>query len=457
MTNSRKTNDQRMSNDEARNYPVRHSFFVILSPLAIREFVIRRRSVTLLLLLLLVGGIYGAGHLWALGHYHAAREDLARWDFESAEQHLERCSRVCWFRNGDVRFLQARTARLAGNNDQAAALLRECRALGVAEESLELEHYLLRALQGDLGSVEGALISRVLEERPETVAILEVLTPIYLKTYRLQSARECIHRWLQKEPTRLQAWILSAQVNERLRAKDDTFTSYRRVVELDPENLPARLTLAGLLCERQGPREALAHFEYVRSRRGDTTEVLVGFARCRRLLNETEPARGLLERVLADHPQNGTALAERSRLALASESAAEAEKWFRRALKAVPFERDVLYGLYQCLEQLGKRQEAEEILARLKRIESDLDRLANLTGQIARQSRSADLRCEAGLILMRNGQEAEAVRWLESALLDDPDHAGTHQALGEYYERIGNRERALQHRQWALTPERGVR
>src|SRR5260370_1151985 len=242
----------------------------------------RFRSVTLLLLLLLVGGAHGGAHLWALAHYRMAREALARWDFDSAQQHLGRCSTVWWFRTGEVRLLQARTARLAGNNDQAAALLRECRELGVPDESLELEHYLLRALQGELASIEGALISRVLEGHPETVAILEVLTPIYLKTYRLQSARECANRWRAREPNRLQAWILSPQVNERLRAKDDTFTSYRRVVELDPDNLPARLTLAGLLCERQGPREALAHFEYLRSRRGDTTEVLVGLARCRR-------------------------------------------------------------------------------------------------------------------------------------------------------------------------------
>jgi tetratricopeptide (TPR) repeat protein len=413
----------------------------------------RFRSLILLLLLLLLVGASGAGHLWALSHYQAAQEALARWDFESAEQHLGRCSRIWWFRTGDVRFLQARTARLAGKNDQAAGFLHECRELGVAEESLELEHYLLRALQGELGSVEGALVSRVLDEHPDTVAILEVLTPIYLKSYRLQSARECVHRWLEKEPNRLQAWILSAQVNERLRSKDDTFTSYRRVVELDPENLAARLTLAGLLCERQGPRDALAHFEYVRSRRGDTTEVLIGLARCHRLLDETNEARRLLEQVLAEHPQNGTALAERSRLALASESPVEAENWFRRALEAMPFEKDVLYGVYQCLEQLGKRQEAAEILAKLKRIESDLERLAVVVAQISQQPRSPDLRCEAGLILMRNGQEAEAVRWLQSALLDDPEHAGSHRALGEYYERIGDRERALQHRQWAFSGE----
>src|SRR5207245_7829038 len=140
--------------------------------------------------------------------------------------------------------------------------------------------------------------------------------------------------------------------------------------------------------------------------------------------------------------QNGAALAERSRLALQSESAAEAERWFRRAVEVTPFEKDVIYGFYQCLERLGKHHEADEVSARLKRIDADLERLAGLTTQLAHDPRSPGLRCDMGLILMRNGQEAEALRWLESALLEDAEHAGTQQALREYYERKVNPERA---------------
>src|SRR5207248_3210621 len=139
---------------------------------------------------------YGAGHLWAVQHYRMAGEALTRWDFDSAAQHLAQCTKVWWFRTGAVRLLQARTARLAGNYDQATALLHDCRELSVPEESLALEHYLLRALQGEFAAVEGALVNRVLEGHPDTVAILEVLTPVYLKSYRLLQARECIHRWL---------------------------------------------------------------------------------------------------------------------------------------------------------------------------------------------------------------------------------------------------------------------
>ena len=47
-----------------------------------------------------------------------------------------------------------------------------------------------------------------------------------------------------------------------------------------------------------------------------------------------------------------------------------------------------------------------------------------------------------GRLLLRNGQEAQALRWLASALQEDPDHAAARQALDEYVQRTGDREGA---------------
>ena len=104
------------------------------------------------------------------------------------------------------------------------------------------------------------------------------------------------------------------------------------------------------------------------------------------------------------------------------------------------------YSLYQCLESLGKHQEAAEVLAKLKRVETDLAHMADLSRAIARTPHDPALRCEAGLVLLRNGLESEGLRWLESALGEDPGHVATHQALAEHYERTGNSKLAAQHR-----------
>jgi predicted Zn-dependent protease len=152
-------------------------------------------------------------------------------------------------------------------------------------------------------------------------------------------------------------------------------------------------------------------------------------------LDHPEEARQLLDRVLAADPHNALALGERGRLALQFESPAEAEAWLRRALKEHPAERELLYSLLQCLQQQGKRKEAEDLRKHLAQVEADLARLNELTRQIGSHPHSAELRYEAGQIMLRNGQETEGLRWLISALQEDPSHAGARQALDRYQPR----------------------
>jgi predicted Zn-dependent protease len=236
---------------------------------------------------------------------------------------------------------------------------------------------------------------------------------------------------------------------ERLQNNTEALVSYRRAVEIDPDNDDARLQLAGQLAHTADVKEALAQFEYLRQKQGDTPPVLKGLAYCRRMMNQPEEAQRLLETVLNEHPRDWRALAERGRLALEYESAGAAEKWLRQAAAIVPHESDVTYSLCQCLRRLGKDQEAAEVLAKHERVEEELARMAKLSRDIATKPHDPALRCEAGLLLLRNGLESEGLRWLESALLEDSRHGPTHQALADYYQRTGDTERAEQHRRLA--------
>jgi Tfp pilus assembly protein PilF len=406
---------------------------------------IAKRILSVVLLVVLSGAL--ACHLWAEWHYRAAQKALSRQAPAEAQPHLAQCLRV-WFWSPQVYLLAAQTARRAGAFDVAENYLRDCRVLGGAAEAIELEYKLLRAQRGEFAAVEGDLVRRVREDDPESGLILEVLTPLYLRNYQLYNAQECVQLWVAREPDHVEAWLCRAQVFEYSLNTEEETASYRRVVELDPDNDAARLKLAGMLTDAH-PLEALEHFEILRARLGETSRILGGLACCRRILNQSDEARRLLEQLLAREPRNGRALGERGRLALQHESAAAAEPWFRRALAELPREVDLHYGLYKCLEGQGKRSEAREVLARLRRIEADLDRLREVTRQIAEHPHDPDLRCEAGVIQLRNGLDVQGVRWLESALREDPTHAASHQALADYYERANDRERAARHRQLA--------
>jgi Tfp pilus assembly protein PilF len=389
-----------------------------------------------------------AAHLWAGKHYREAREALAREDFAQAQQHLALCAKV-WVWGAETRLLQARAARLAGEYDQAETYLRESAELGAPPEAVTVERLLRMAQQGDLAEVESRLVGRVLQGHPDSVLILEVLTRAYLANYQLGQARECVRRWLELEPDRVRAWAFRAEVFERVKDKEQFRASYRRLVELEPENLDYRLTLAGLLTDYE-PGEALEHFAHVRARRGDSPVLLTGLARCLLNLGRPDDARPLLDAVLAEHPDDWAALFERARLAQETGTAEEAEPYIRRAAALKPNELGILHGLCTCLERLGKRREAEEVQARLERVKADLARVADLTRKVASRPGDPDLRCEVGTILMRNGLEAEGLGWLATALRCDPLHPPTHEALAEYYERTGESERAAEHRETAL-------
>ncbi|HEV2949121.1 MAG TPA: tetratricopeptide repeat protein [Gemmataceae bacterium] len=407
-----------------------------------------RRLVLLIGLLLLLGLPVGGRHLWAYWHYREAQKAMGLRDFAGAQQHFVQSLQV-WSTSTDVHLKAARAARKAGDFDETERLLHQCIDLGGDAEAIYLEQLLLKVQRGRLSEAEPLLVNRVLENHPDSVAILEVLTLAYIQTYQMPIALECVRRWLEREPDRLEAWLLRGYLYERLQNNAEALVSYRRAVEIDPNNDDARLQVAGQLAQSD-VKAALAQFEYLRQKQGDTPPVLKGLAHCRRMMNQPKEAQQLLESVLAEHPRDWRALAERGRLALEYESAPEAEKWLRQAAAVAPHESDVTYSLCQCLRRLGKDQEAAEVLAKHERVEQDLDHMAKLSRDIAAKPHDPALRCEAGLLLLRNGLESEGMRWLESALVEDPRHAPTHQALADYYQRAGNLERVEQHRRLAL-------
>jgi Tfp pilus assembly protein PilF len=403
----------------------------------------------LAVLLGLAAGLVLAAHLWAGRHDREARAALARGDYAKAQEHLERCATV-WRWGAETRLLQARAARLAGEYDRAETYLRESAELGAPSEAVTVEHLLRVARQGDLAGVEAGLVGRVLQGHPDSVPILQVLIPAYLSNFQLVQARECVRVWLEREPECVQAWAYRARVFELIRDQAEVRDSYRRLVELDPDNLDYRLSLAGALADHE-PRAALEHFARARAGRGDNPALLTGLAHCLLNLARPEEARPLLDAVLAEHPDDWAALSERARLAQETGTAEEAEPYLRRAAALKPNEPDTLHRLHACLVHAGKRHEAEEVRARLERVKADLARVAELGRQAAARPGDPDPRCEVGKILMRNGMEAEGLAWLATALRRDPLHAPTHLALADYYERTGQSARAVEHRELALS------
>jgi tetratricopeptide (TPR) repeat protein len=401
------------------------------------------------MVLLGASGTVAGRHFWAEAHFRAAQRALEKGDLVEGQAHLDQCLRV-WSNSSEAHFLAARTARRMAAYDDAEWHLKEYQRLGGVPEAIDLEKALLLAQRGDLKRVEGNLLLFVQQGHPDAVLILEALSRGLLKVYRLEHALFCLEQWLKRRPDDVQALLWRGDVRERLPDVEGALDDYRRVVELDPNRDEARLHYAELLLREEQPQEALRHYEHLHERQPANPAVLVGLARCRRLLGESQEARRLLDLALAASPRHPDALSLRGRLELEENRPADAEPWLRQAFALAPHDRETAYSFAHCLQLCGKEAEAEKVRDRVKAIDALMQRTNELAAEIGASPHDPAPRHEMGTIFLRSGQSTEGLRWLQSALQEDPDYRPTHEALAEYFTQVGDETQAVQHRQEAL-------
>jgi Tfp pilus assembly protein PilF len=394
-----------------------------------------------LALLALVGlaAYLGGGRFWRDYQRRTAQKALNRRDFAEARSRLARCLQS-WPDDPELRVLAAQAARRDGDYEEADKHLGRCAQIGGNQDAISLERAMLAAQWGDPARVEDYLLSRLRKEPPEADLICEALAQGYLKTHRLPEALHCLDRWLEHQPDNARALLWRGQVLERWNDPEGAVASYRRAVAVDPDNEKARRSLALALVRCDRAAEAVERLESLQGQGADTV-ILLGLARGRRSLGEGDEARRLLDEVLAAEPHNAEALGERGKLALQTGRAAEAEGWLRQALALDPYDRETNYAYYLCLRQQGREEEAARAREAVERIRADLQRVSELRQRIAASPRDAGLRCEIGVIFLRNGQPREGVRWLESALQVDPGHGEARHALARYSQQTGGNPR----------------
>jgi tetratricopeptide (TPR) repeat protein len=351
---------------------------------------------------------------------------LAAREYEQARDHL---ARYLSYRPGDARahLLAARAARRLHEYYEAYEHLRRCREAGGDAEAVEVETALVAVQRGEAPS--DGLRRRADGDDELALAILEVLIQYDIDTYRLRLALHGLTRYLQARPDDLQALLARGYVWERFLSFADALEDYRRAAQAHPDGPEARRKLAEALLIAGTPGEALEQYQWLAGRRPEQREVRLGLARCRRRLGQAEEARQLLDALLAEAPEDGEALWERGQLELDRGRAAEAEGWLRKAVRASPHDRRIAYSLGRCLLALGRRDEAEKVNARVAEIDADLRRLDRVCQAVMERPDDAALRCEGGLLFLRNGERREGTRWLRLALRLDPNCQAARDAL----------------------------
>src|SRR5262249_9297497 len=229
---------------------------------------------------------------------------------------------------------------------------------------------------------------------------------------------------------------------------------YRKAVTREAAHFRARLGLADVLVRMKQEKEAVGHYATLYEQQPDHRAVQVGLAHCRRILGQAEDARRLLDAVLAQglgppHPPGAQGFGERAQLALAADQLAAARDWLEQALQKAPHDRQINYQYLQCLQRLGRSEEARACAERIQRIDADLAALREARRRAADAPHDPVARYQTGGALLRLGQGRQGLRWLYSALQEDPEHGDTHRALARYFEENGDLTKADWHRRAA--------
>lgn len=398
-------------------------------------------------IVLLAGGLL-ACEGWAVWQERLAAHALADDHLDEARHHIELALQVHRHRTSTL-LLAARIRRLRGGYSDAEQYLLRCGQFNGMSEPVQLEWLLLRCQQGEVDELAPNLFALVRQQHPETPAILETLTSVYIRQTRYLDALLCLNLWLEHTPDSVRALDWRSWLGNQLDDRGQAIGDYEHLLKLQPDRADIRLRLAQLLVESKRYAEALPHLDRLLRELPDNPDVLVALASCRVVQLRPEEARALLDTVLKDHPGHFDALFQRGKLELTLEHPAEAEAWLRRAIQVKPHDVEACYSLYRSLQgQPNRQQESECERIRWEQERAKQDRLnLLLRRELAAQPNNVDLAREVGELLLELGEEQRGLFWLRRALDRNPRHVPSHRTLLAYYERTHNAAKADEERQ----------
>jgi predicted Zn-dependent protease len=391
-------------------------------------------------------GYHGSRYFLARSHFRAAQQALDRHAWEEARNHLEVCLRG-WPDSPDVHLLAARAARRLELFVEADNHLDTCQRLqGGQTQATRVERALLRVHRGDLAGAESFLRDCVARNDPDAVEILDILSAALILNYRVAEAHRCLDDLLERQPDHFHALVRRGWTAQNQAWYPLAVESFQKALALRPDVDAVRLSLAEIEVVLGRFSDAQEQFEYLLERQPKNPSVLFGLARCLAGRGQKEQARQVLDRLLADHPDDWKALGERGWLLVELDRPAAAETDLRRAESLAPPDLPLLIRLADCLRLLAKHDEARAFRDKADRLKVDIQR-AGYLGDLIREKRPNDpaLRHELACILLRMGKQQDALHWFQTALEKEPTYRPTHESLAAFYAKVGAFKQAAYH------------
>jgi tetratricopeptide (TPR) repeat protein len=236
----------------------------------------------------------------------------------------------------------------------------------------------LYRLRRDPAGVESVLLDE--EGAPFDVTAASLLYQVYLRSDRLEEAREVAGWWVEHDPESLRARVALANAYQRLGRGDEAEAVLREALEQDPGNLRIYDALARSLNERGDRAGSIALYREVLEQHPHHHATLIALGETYLAGNDLENAVSVFEEIEQYYPDDLHSVVRLGFLKYEQREFSEAASRFERVLEASPNEHEIAFFLGIVQRRLGDDEAAIEAFAS---VPDDHERYADARKQIA--------------------------------------------------------------------------
>ena len=233
----------------------------------------------------------------------------------------------------------------------------------------------------------------------------------------------------------------------------DAEAAYREGLRRDPQRQDLQIRLARCLVMLRKYDEGRSLVEQALSKTSDHLEALEILAYCLFEQGLTDDCRKITEDLAKRNPKLSSARILLSRVYLQDRRIEEARQLLSSLAEERPFDLGVRYLLATTLQAVGESKKAAEEFQFVATARNEIARARKLQEKVETdEPRNIDLRYQLGEILLKYESPEAGAGWMRSVLEIDPNHQAAHQALADYYRRIGAHGQAQEHQARLITP-----
>jgi tetratricopeptide (TPR) repeat protein len=371
---------------------------------------------------------------FAAHRYDEARPLLKRWIDERPS-------------SAEAQFYLGWLALIDDRPDEAGQAIDRAKTLGLDPDRLNPLTSIYQARAGRINRAEPILKEAFDAGQEPQALVAKELARIYLSTYRLPQAGEAIERWRKMAPDDPLPYMWANEIASRSdREPLVLIRNYRAALERDPNLAKARLGLAEQLSKAGRFDEAEQEYLGYLERYPNDAPALVGLGHNAFQNGDLDGATRDFEAALKVDPRQPEALKQLAQADLRLGRYEQACRRFELLIQIETYDYEIRYSYAQALKLSGHpdRAQAETDLA--TRLRAEHDEILKLRFKIVKDPKDMASRLKVARWMLEHGHADEGLSWTKEILRADPNHAPTHRALADYYQKLGEAGLANYHR-----------